>query len=132
MYGMYYDVRDNLSINSINRGITYRTSVYLYEKNLQNSITLRAGYAKEITDAPTKDHFRFDFTSLTRYKVWNFTARYRLGVQNLNNSQISTNNTTPQYIRLSAQNQYVFKNKKLVLETNFKLQLSKRQQKTIH
>jgi len=118
MYGMYYDVRDNLSINSINRGITYRTSVYLYEKNLQNSITLRAGYAKEITDAPTKDHFRFDFTSLTRYKVWNFTARYRLGVQNLNNSQISTNNTTPQYIRLSAQNQYVFKNKKLVLETN--------------
>ena len=36
MYGMYYDVRDNLSINSINRGITYRTSVYLYEKNLQN------------------------------------------------------------------------------------------------
>lgn len=118
MYGIYYDIRNNLNTNLINRGVSYRNSFFIYEKNLQNSITVRGGYAKLVDDGPTRDHFRFDFTSLTRYKVWTFTTRYRYGIQNINSRQNTGYNAIPQFLRLSAQNQYVFKNKKLILETN--------------
>lgn len=118
MYGIFYDMRNNIDVKSINRGLMYRTSLFDYQRNFQNSITLRAGYAKALISEPTKDHFSFDFTSLTRYKVWNFTTRYRYGVPTVSRRQQVGYNSTPQFIRISGQHQYMFKNKKLILETN--------------
>ena len=58
-------------------------------------------------------------SGLFRYQTWSLTGRYNLGTFSSISSQQNQNNfSTPQSLRLSIQNQYLFPSKQFVLESN--------------
>ncbi|MBE7441026.1 MAG: hypothetical protein HS119_01040 [Flavobacteriales bacterium] len=117
--GIYYDYRDYLANRIHARGITFRYSTYNFLQNMLASAFIKTGYSLPIDFEERKNYYTFEFSSLLRYKVWNFSTRYNYGAlsttafQNQNYKGI-----TPQMVRLSLQNQHQFKNKHLVLESN--------------
>jgi hypothetical protein len=118
--GLYYEYRNFPNNVLHSRGVTFRYANYQYEKNFLNSIYLKAGYTKPtFNNTDNKDYFAFEFSSLTRYRTWSFNTRYNLGAFSTLTSQQNLNDfVTPQSIRLSAQNQYLFANKHLALESS--------------
>lgn len=117
--GGFYDYKKFNTTELKNRGVTIRNSSFNYEKNILTSIILRSGYTKDLIDPESKDIFNFDFTSLLRYQIWNFTFKYNYGNQATNSiKQIGQEFIVPQFVRISAQNQYVLKNNRFVLQTN--------------
>ena len=118
--GMFYEYRNFPGSILHSRGLTFRYSNYQYDKNFLNSIYLKAGYTKpELNNPDNKDYFSFEFSSLTRFRTWSFNARYNLGAFSTLTSQQSLNDfVTPQSIRISGQNQYLFPNRKLAIESN--------------
>lgn len=123
--GMFYEYRNYPNSILFNRGLTFRFSSYNYEKNLINSLYLKAGYTKPtLNNTDNKDYFNFEFSSLTRYRTWNLNAKYNLGAFSTLTSQQTLNDfITPQSIRISAQNQYLFPNKKTLNRVKCCLQL---------
>ncbi|WP_347174387.1 hypothetical protein [Polaribacter uvawellassae] len=118
--GLFYEYRNFPNSIIHNRGLTFRFSNYDFEKQFINSIYLKAGYTKpELNNVDNKDYFNFELSSLTRYRTWNFNAKYNLGAFSSLTSQQALNDfITPQSVRVSAQNQYLFPNRKLVIESN--------------
>ncbi len=118
--GIFYEYRNYPNSVIHNRGITFRFSNYNFLKNLVNSLYFRAGYTKPtLNNTANKDYFNFELSSLTRYRTWNFNARYNLGAFSTLTSQQTLNDfITPQSIRLSAQNQYLFPSRKVLLESS--------------
>ncbi len=118
--GLYYEYRNFPNSIIHNRGLSFRYSNYNFEKQFINSIYIKAGYTKpEINNVDDKDYFNFELSSLTRYRTWNFNAKYNMGAFSSLTSQQALNDfITPQSIRISAQNQYLFPNRKLVIESN--------------
>lgn len=118
--GIFYEYRNFPNSIIHNRGLTFRFSNYNFEKQFINSMYLKAGYTKpELNNIDNKDYFNFELSTLTRYRTWNFNAKYNLGAFSSLTSQQALNDfITPQSIRISAQNQYLFPNKKLVVESN--------------
>ena len=117
--GLYYDYRRFLGVEVVSRGISYNISKANYSKNLISAFNFRTGYSKQLLDIETENEFSFNFTTLVRYKVWNFNLMYTLGNYSVNPFQRNDGfNTNPQSIRTTVQNQYSFKNRRLVLETN--------------
>ena len=117
--GVFYDIRQFNDVQLHNRGLSYRFSTYNNQTSFQSSYLLRAGYTQETQPIKSDNHFSFDFTSLLRYRIWNFTFKYNYG----NFSVVDNQNTigppvTPQLLRFSIQNQYTFKNRRFILETN--------------
>lgn len=83
------------------------------------STYIKTGYSDPIDLPQRKNYYSFEFSSLLRYHVWNFSARYNYGALSTNAFQTQIyNGITPQNVRLSLQNQHQFKNKHLVLESN--------------
>lgn len=116
--GIYYDTKQYSNYEIKSRGLSYRVSTFNNQINLQSSFLARAGFTKQILNTPTDDHFSFDFTALTRYRIWNFTLKYNFGNFVFNpNQNTGPNDKTPQSFRVSAQNQYTFNNRRFVLET---------------
>jgi hypothetical protein len=118
-YGVYYDFRDYLNTEVHSRGLSFRYSTNNYAKNFLATIFTRAGYSMPVGAESGKDFFNFQLSSLVRYRVWNFTARYNLGTLSdafLYDDRLE--NTTPQNIRLSVQNQYQFRNEHLLLRSS--------------
>lgn len=117
--GLFYDLRDYATYQFKTRGYEHRLSIYKPEHNLQTSFNFRFGLTQEILTTPTDNLFNFDFTTLTRYKIWNFTFKYNYGFSSINPNQNTALLTKiPQLIRGSVQNQYTFKNRRFILETN--------------
>ncbi len=118
--GIFYEYRNYPNSILYNRGLTFRYSSYNYNKNFVSSIYLRAGYTKPIlNNVGNKDYFNFELSSLTRYRTWNFNAKYNLGAFSTLTSQQTLNDfITPQSIRLSAQNQYLFPSRKVIIESS--------------
>ena len=118
--GMYYEYRSFPNSEIHNRGLTFRYSNFNFNKNLINSLYIKAGYTKPtLNTLNNKDYFNFELSSLTRFRTWNFNAKYNLGAFSTLTSQQTLNDfITPQSLRISAQNQYLFPNKKLLLESN--------------
>lgn len=117
--GAYYDYKNYYNTELKNRGITLRTSSFNYDKNFLTSLIFRSGYTKNLLTTDSKDIFNFDFTSLVRYRIWNFTFKYNYGNQATNSVQtIGQRNIVAQYFRFSVQNQYVLKNNRFIIQTN--------------
>ena len=118
--GIFYEYRNFPNSILHNRGLTFRFSKYNFEKQFINSLYIKAGYTKpELNNVDNKDYFNFEFSSLTRYRTWNFNAKYNMGAFSTLTSQQALNDfITPQSVRISAQNQYLFPNRKLVIESN--------------
>lgn len=117
--GVYYDYRDYLSSRIHSRGITFKYSTYNFLHNFMVSTYIKTGYSDPIDLPQRKNYYSFEFSSLLRYHVWNFSARYNYGALSTNAFQTQIyNGITPQNVRLSLQNQHQFKNKHLVLESN--------------
>jgi hypothetical protein len=118
--GVYFEYR-NLPISSFfAKGITFRYSKFNFFNNFVTSLFIKAGYTKPSnTPIEEKEYFSFETTSLLRYQTWSLTARYNLGAFSSLTSQANSNTViTPQSVRISAQNQYLFKNRKLAIESN--------------
>ena len=118
--GIFYEYRNYPNSIIHNRGITFRYSNYNFNKNLITSLYLRAGYTKPtLNNTQNKDYFNFELSSLTRFRTWNFNAKYNLGAFSTLTSQQTLNDfITPQSIRLSAQNQYLFSSRNLLIDSN--------------
>ena len=118
--GIFYEYRNYPNSIIHNRGLTFRFSNYNFTKNLINSLYLKAGYTKPtLNNVSNKDYFNLEVSSLTRFRTWNFNARYNLGAFSTLTSQQTLNDfITPQSIRLSAQNQYLFPSKNLIIESS--------------
>jgi hypothetical protein len=118
--GVFYEYRSYPNSIIHNRGLTFRYSSYNFNKNLINSLYLKAGYTKPtLNNTDNKDYFNFELSSLTRFRTWNFNARYNLGAFSALTSQQALNDfITPQSIRFSVQNQYLFSSRKLLIESN--------------
>lgn len=118
--GAYYEYR-NLPLNRFHsRGLTFRYSKYNFIKSFITSFYTKAGYTKPVDNPElTEDFFTLEASSLFRYKTWSFTARYNLGAFSSLTSQPTVNNiATPQSIRVSLQNQHLFKDRHFALEAN--------------
>lgn len=118
--GLFYEYRNFPNSIIYNRGLTFRFSNYNFEKQFINSLYIKAGYTKPVlNNADNKDYFNFELSSLTRFRTWNFNVNYNMGAFSSLTSQQALNDfITPQSIRISAQNQYLFPNRKLVIESN--------------
>jgi hypothetical protein len=117
--GLYYDYSNSLFNRIHNRGLTFRYATNTILKNFMTSASLRAGYAISLEDVLKKNYFNLQFTSILRYKVWNFTSRYNYGaLSNLSFSNQKSQGVTPQNIRLALQHQHQFKNQHFILESN--------------
>ena len=118
--GLYYEYRSYPNSILFSRGALFRYSNFNYDNNFLNSIYLKAGYTKPtLHNTDDKDYFSFEFSSLTRYRTWSFNTRYNLGAFSTLTSQQNLNDfITPQSIRLSVQNQYMFPNRHLAVESN--------------
>lgn len=117
--GVYYDYRDYLSSRIHARGVSFRYSTFNFLQNFLVSAFVKTGYTVPIDFEDRKNYYTFEFSSLMRYRVWNFTTRYNYGA--LSTTAFNTQayrGITPQMVRLSLQNQHQFKNKHLVLESN--------------
>lgn len=117
--GIYYDYRDYLSSRIHARGVSFRYSTFNFLQNFLVSAFVKTGYTVPIDFEDRKNYYTFEFSSLLRYRVWNFTTRYNYGA--LSTTAFNTQayrGITPQMVRLSLQNQHQFKNKHLVLESN--------------
>jgi len=117
--GVFYDYRDYLSRRIHNRGGSFRYSTYDFLQNFLVFTFIKAGYSDPIDLEVEKNYFNFEFSSLLRYHVWDFSARYNYGSFSTNAFQTQVyKDITPQNVRLSLQNQHQFKNKHLILESN--------------
>lgn len=119
--GVFYEFRDFPNNAFSVRGLNFRYATFDLDNNYLSSIFLRAGYARprEGNDIEIKEYFSFEANGLFRYRTWNLTARYNLGTFSAVSLQQNQNDAlTPQSIRLSIQNQYLFANRNLVLESN--------------
>jgi hypothetical protein len=117
--GLFYDYSTNQFTRIHNRGLSFRYSTHTFLRNFITSAYLRAGYAIPIDDELNKNYFNLQFTSLLRYKVWNFTARYNYGTLSFASLQTQKyQGITPQNIRLALLNQHQFKNKHFILESS--------------
>ena len=118
--GLFYEYKNYPNSILYNRGLTFRYSTYNYNKNFVSSIYLKAGYTKpELNNIESKDYFNFELSSLTRFRTWNINAKYNLGAFSTLTSQQTLNDfITPQSLRISAQNQYLFPNRHVIIESN--------------
>ena len=117
--GAFFEYRNFPNNSFILRGLNFRYSLYNFEKNLLTSIFTRAGYAKPKDIIDSEEYFSLEMSGLFRYQTWSLTGRYNLGTFSSISSQQNQNNfSTPQSLRLSIQNQYLFPSKQFVLESN--------------
>ena len=117
--GAFFEYRNFPNNSFILRGLNFRYSLYNFEKNLLTSIFTRAGYAKPKNVIDSEEYFSLEMSGLFRYQTWSLTGRYNLGTFSSISSQQNQNNfSTPQSLRLSIQNQYLFPSKQFVLESN--------------
>ncbi len=117
--GLFYDVRNFAEREIHSRGISYQVSTFNIKNNFQSSYLLRAGYTQETLPIKTDNQFSIDFTTLIRYKIWNYTFKYNYGNFIVTNTQNTGGQfIVPQLFRASVQNQYTLKNRRFILETN--------------
>lgn len=117
--GVFFEYRNFPNNSFVLRGLNFRYSLYNFEKNLLSSIFTRAGYAKPKDIIDSEEYFSLEMSGLFRYQTWSLTGRYNLGTFSSISSQQNQNNfSTPQSLRLSIQNQYLFPSKQFVLESN--------------
>jgi len=117
--GVFFEYRNFPNNSFVLRGLNFRYSLYNFEKNLLSSIFTRAGYAKPKDIIDSEEYFSLEMSGLFRYQTWSLTGRYNLGTFSSISSQQNQNNfSTPQSLRLSIQNQYLFPSRKFVLESN--------------
>ena len=117
--GVFFEYRNYPNNSFVLRGLSFRYSLYNFEKNLLTSLFTRAGYAKPKNVIDSEEYFSLEMSGLFRYQTWSLTGRYNLGTFSSISSQQNQNNfSTPQSLRLSIQNQYLFPNKQFVLESN--------------
>jgi len=117
--GVFFEYRNFPNNSFVLRGLNFRYSLYNFEKNLLTSLFTRAGYAKPKNVIDSEEYFSLEMSGLFRYQTWSLTGRYNLGTFSSISSQQNQNNfSTPQSLRLSIQNQYLFPSRKFVLESN--------------
>ena len=118
--GLYYEYRNFPNNAFINKGVNFRYSIFKFAENLLSSIFTRAGYAREINVDDAEEYFSLEVSALFRYKTLNFTSRYNLGTFSTITSQQNAGDgfKTPQSIHSSIQHQYLFPNRKLMLESS--------------
>ena len=117
--GVFFEYRNFPNNSFVLRGLNFRYSLYNFEKNLLSSIFTRAGYAKPKDIIDSEEYFSLEMSGLFRYQTWSLTGRYNLGTFSSISSQQNQNNfSTPQSLRLSIQNQYLFPSRQFVLESN--------------
>ncbi len=119
--GVFYDYRDFLNSRLHMRGLSFRYSTFNFLHNFLGSAFFRAGYSLpvDVIEQDYKNYFTFQFSSLLRYRVWSFTTRYNYGAFSVSSLQTQLyRGVTPQWVRLSLQNQHQFKNKHLVLQSS--------------
>ena len=117
--GVFFEYRNFPNNSFVLRGLNFRYSLYNFEKNLLSSIFTRAGYAKPKDIIDSEEYFSLEMSGLFRYQTWSLTGRYNLGTFSSISSQQNQNNfSTPQSLRLSIQNQYLFPSKQFVLESS--------------
>lgn len=117
--GVFYEYRDFPNNSFSIRGVNFRYALFDLEQNYLSSVFIRAGYARPRSGTDTKEYFSMEANGLFRYRTWNITARYNLGTFSAISSQQNQNtNITPQSIRLSLQNQYLFTDRHFTLESS--------------
>jgi len=123
--GLFFEYRNFPNNSFVLRGLNFRYSLYNFEENLLTSFFTRAGYAKpKIYVSPKenpnkKEYFSMEVNGLLRYQTWSLTGRYNLGTFSSVSAQQNQNSySSPQSLRLSIQNQHLFKNNQFVLESS--------------
>ena len=117
--GLFYEYRDFPNNAFSTRGVNFRYATFDLDNNYLSSVFLRAGYARPRAGngVEIREYFSFELNGLFRYRTWNVTARYNLGTFSAISLQQNQNaDLTPQSIRVSLQNQYVFENRHFVIE----------------
>ncbi len=117
--GLFYEYRDFPNNAFSTRGVNFRYATFDIDNNYLSSVFLRAGYARPRggNGIDIREYFSFEVNGLFRYRTWNVTARYNLGTFSAITLQQNQNdNLTPQSIRLSLQNQYIFADRHFVIE----------------
>lgn len=115
--GGYYHYYNTYNTPRYERGASLRHSTSNYNHNFLSSTYIRAGYNKT-TEPFAPNYFNLELSSFLRYKTWTFSNRYFYGTNSLSSALNPSAFVTPQNFRSSIQNQYTFKNKRLVMENS--------------
>jgi hypothetical protein len=119
--GLFFDYRNTQFNELLFRGLSFRYSSFSMKNNYLGSFFVRAGYSLplRVAEQYKEEYFALQFSSILRYNVWNFSARYNYGVFSFSTIQNqNTTGVTPQNLRLALQKQYQFPNKHFILESS--------------
>ena len=116
-FGGYYHYYNTYNTPRYERGGSIRHSISNFSHNFLSSTHVRVGYNKA-ADPLAPNYFNLELSSFLRYRTWSFTNRYFYGTTSLSTALNPNLFITPQTFRSSVQNQYMFKNKRLVMENS--------------
>lgn len=113
----FYNYSNIVNNRLHSRGIGIRVTKNDFTKNLLLASDVRAGYNKAV-DFNMPNFFIFQFGTLLKVKTTSLNARYFYGPNSVSGIQLLQNGgVTPQAIRLSLQNQYMFNDSRFILQT---------------
>ncbi|MBI1191763.1 MAG: hypothetical protein GC205_01125 [Bacteroidetes bacterium] len=117
--GAYYNVLNRPDFVTHSRGLSFRYSAMEFNKNFMFTLFAMGGYDDPRNLPGVKDYFTFRFNTLMRIRTLTLTSSYQYGA--LSSSSLNyqlDRGTTPQFFRISANHQYVFQNRRYVMENS--------------
>ena len=118
MPSIFYNITD-ISNNQLHyRGLGLDYNYFSLEKNFRFSTAIKGGYNDIINYPKIKEYFTFQIFTLCQYQNISVNIRYNYGPQSINIIDSTLGYLYPQYIYLSLQHQYLFKDTRFMLQTS--------------
>ncbi len=117
--GIYYSVLNRPDFQTHTRGLSLRYSAMEFNKNFMFTLFAMGGYDDPRNQPGVNDYFTFRFNTLLRIRTLTITSSYQYGALSSSslNYQIERG-ITPQSARISFNHQYLFKNRRYVMENS--------------
>lgn len=115
---LFYNISSTYNFRFHSRGVGLNYNYIDLPKNIRFSNSIRGGFNRAIDFPTVKDYFIFQCNSYLYVRNVSFRVRYNYGPLSANDQLLLINRgVNAQSIYLSFQHQYVFKNRRLILQT---------------
>ena len=118
--GVYYNILHRPDLQTHSRGISLRYSAMEFNKNFMFTLFAMGGYDDPINLDGVSNYFTFRMNTLLRIRTLTITNSYQYGA--LSSSALNyqlDRGITPQFGRVSVNHQYLFQNRRYVMENSF-------------
>ncbi len=117
--GVYYNILNRQDFATHSRGLSLRYSALEFNKNFMFTLFAMGGYDDARNRPEINDYFTFRFNTLMRIRTLTLSSSYQYGALSSAalNYQVERG-ITPQFARLSVNHQYLFQNRRYVMENS--------------